>query len=136
MSRMRRNLIVALGLVALAVPSAAIASKGENHGQGKGHSKVHNVAYVFKGVYEGESLVEVKAGNSRVRRGGFVGETVSFDLSEARIVVADTNADGTTDLNDVVTGDTVVVKAMLPKAEPGSQPFAAKRLVDQTNSAE
>ena len=133
---MRRNLIVALGLVALAVPSAAIANKGENQGQGKGKSKVHNVAYVFKGVYEGESLVEIKAGNSRVRKGGFVGETVSFDLSTARIVVADTNADGTTDLNDVVTGDTVVVKAMLPKGEPGSQPFAAKRLVDQTNTAE
>jgi hypothetical protein len=134
MTRMRRTLIVALGVAALAVPSAAIASSGENHG--KGHSKVHNVAYVFKGAYLGDGSVEVKAGNSRVRKGGFLGATVSFDLSASRIVVADTNADGTSDLSDVQAGDTVVVKAMLPKSDPGTQPFAAKRLVDQTHPAE
>lgn len=140
MTRMRRNLIAVIGVVALAIPSAAVASQGEGHGQGhehghgEGHS--HSVAYVFKGVYQGESTVEVKAGNSRVRKGGFVGETVSFDLSGARIVATDTNADGTVDLSDVQVGDAVVVKAMLPKSEPGTQPFAAKRLVDQTQPTE
>jgi hypothetical protein len=135
MTRMRRNLIAALGVAALAIPSAAIANQGENHGHGHGNgqSKTHNVAYVFKGTYEGESMVKVAHGNGRVRKGGFVGQIVSFDLSGARITVADTNADQTTDLNDVQVGDAVLVKAMLPKSDPGAQPFAAKHLVDQTH---
>lgn len=135
---MRRNLIIALGVAALAIPSTALAGQGENHGHGhgKGHSTTHNAAYVFKGVYQGEGAVEVKAGNSRVRKGGFLEQTVSFDLSGARVTAADTNADGTVDVNDVQVGDTVVVKAMLPKSEPGAQPFAAKHLVDQTHPGE
>jgi hypothetical protein len=140
MTRMRRSLVAALGVAALAVPSAALGSQGENHGQGhghgNGHAHGHSVAYVFRGVYQGEGAVEVKAGNSRVRKGGFVNEIVSFDLSGARITVADTNGDETIDLNDVQTGDSVLVKAMLPKSDPGTQPFAAKRLVDQTHPAE
>jgi len=132
---MRRTLIAALGVAALAIPSAAIAGQGENHGHGhaNGHSKPHNVAYVFKGTYEGESTVKVAHGNARVRKGGFVGQIVSFDLSGARITVADTNSDTLTDLNDVAVGDKVLVKAMLPKGDPGTQPFPAKRLVDQTH---
>lgn len=142
MSRMRRTLIVALGVAALAVPTGALAhpGQGESHGkgqtQGKGHSKTHNVAYVFKGTYAGNSTVTVTKGNSRVRKGGYIGQTVAFDLTGARIVVADTNADNASDLNDVAIGDKVLVKAMLPKSDPGTQPFAAKRLIDQTHSAE
>lgn len=135
MSRFRSSLIVALGVAALAIPAGAVANQGANHGKAKGHGKTHNVAYVFKGVYEGGSMVEVKAGNSRVRKGGLVGTTVTFDLTSARIVVADTNSDGQKNLEDVKTGDKVLVKAMLPRKNPGSQPFAAKRLVDQTHPA-
>jgi hypothetical protein len=135
MTRMRRTLIAALGVAALAIPSAVVANQGENHGsgQGQGHSKTHNVAYVFKGTYEGEGKVKVAHGNSRVRKGGFLEQIVSFDLTGARITVADTNSDTVTDLNDVQVGDKVLVKAMLPKNDPGTQPFAAKRLVDQTH---
>lgn len=143
MSRMRRILIVALGVAALAVPAGAIAhhkeghTKGPGQGQthGKGHAKPHNVAYVFKGTYAGNSSVAVTKGNSRVRKGGYIGQTVAFDLTGARIVVADTNADKAKDLNDVAVGDKVLVKAMLPKSDPGTQPFAAKRLIDQTHPA-
>jgi hypothetical protein len=137
---MRRTLIVVLGAAALAVPTGALADpgNGQSHGkgqsQGKGHSKIHNVAYVFRGTYAGDSTVTVTSGNARVRKGGYVGQTVAFDLTGARVVVADTNADNANDLNDVVTGDKVLVKAMLPKSDPGSQPFAAKRLVDQTHN--
>lgn len=131
MSRFRSILIVALGVAALAIPAGALA----NHGKAKGHAKTHNVAYVFKGLYAGESSVEVKSGNSRVRKGGFIGTTVTFDLTNARIVVADTNADGQRTLADVNVGDKVLVKASLPRKNPGSQPFAAKRLVDQTQPA-
>lgn len=132
---MRRSLIATLGVAALAIPSAAIAKQGENHGkgQGKGHSAGHDVAYVFKGAYEGNSMVEVAHGNARVRKGGLIGQTVSFDLTGARITTADTNGDGVTDLTDVQVGDTVLVKTMLPKSDPGVQPFAAKHLVDQTH---
>lgn len=135
---MRRNLIAALGVAALAVPSAALANQGETHGHANanGHSATHNAAYVFRGTYEGGSAVEVTHGNARVRKDGLVGQTVTFDLTTARITVADTNGDGATDLADVQVGDKVLVKAMLPKSDPGSQPFAAKRLVDQTHPAE
>jgi hypothetical protein len=135
MSRFRSSLIVALGVAALAIPAGAVANQGANHGKANGHAKTHNVAYVFRGLYKGESMVEVKAGNSRVRKGGLVGTTVTFDLTNARIVVADTNSDGQKNLEDVKTGDKVLVKAMLPRKNPGSQPFAAKRLVDQTHPA-
>jgi hypothetical protein len=139
---MRRTLIVVLGAAVLAVPTGALAhpGNGQSHGkgqsQGKGHSQTHAVAYVFKGTYAGNSTVTVASGNARVRKGGYVGQTVAFDLTGARIVVADTNADTANDLNDVATGDKVLVKAMLPKSDPGSQPFAAKRLIDQTHPAE
>lgn len=135
MSRLHRGLIVALGVAALAIPAGAIAKQGDNHGKAKGHANSHGVAYIFKGTYAGTSSVEVKSGNSRVRKGGFVGQTVTFDLTNAAIVVDDTNSDGQRTLDDVKTGDKVLVKASLPRTEPGSQPFAAKRLVDQTHQA-
>jgi cation transport ATPase len=134
MSRIQRNLIVALGLVALAVPAAAVAKQGDNNGKAKGHTKTHNVAYIFKGTYAGASSVEVKSGNSRVRKGGFVGETVAFDFATARIVVADTNGDSQRNLDDVQIGDKVLVKSQLPKSDPGAQPFVAKKLIDQTHN--
>jgi hypothetical protein len=132
MSRMRRNLIVALGVAALAVPAGAVAHHKEGHTKGKGHGP-HGVAYVFKGTYAGASTVNVTKGNAHVRKAGLVGTTVAFDLTDARIVVADTNSDLTSDLNDVQVGDKVLVKAMLTKKDPGSQPFDAKRLIDQTH---
>ena len=38
--------------------------------------------YIFKGVYKGEGVVTVAKGNSRVRKGGYVGQDVTFDLSD------------------------------------------------------
>lgn len=133
MTGFRRSLLV-LGIAALAIPAGALAKQGENHGKGKakGHGP-HSVAYLFKGTYVGESSLEVKAGNSRVRKGGLIGQTVAFDLTDARIVVRDTNADGQQNLEDVATGDWVVIKARLPRKDPGDQPFDAKRLIDKTN---
>jgi hypothetical protein len=91
------------------------------------------VSYVFKGSYSGDSTVAVEKGNKHAR--DFEGQSVVFDLSAAKVSVGDTNGDGTADLNDVVAGDKVVVKAKLPKKETPSQPIAAKHLVDQTNPA-
>lgn len=133
MKRVQMGLVVAVAAAALILPAGAIAGKGGEHGgKAKGH-RPHDVAYVFKGLYAGEGSVDVKRGNSRVRKGEFIGQTVAFDLEGSRIVVADVNGDGSRNLEDVAEGDWVLVKAMLPRTDPGDQPFAALRLIDKTS---
>ncbi len=128
--RFHRYLALGLGVVALALPASAAA-----HGKGKavGHGKNHPVTYVFKGTYSGEGSVAVAHGNAHVRRAGLVGQTVQFDLTNARLKVADMNASGIADIGDVAVGDAVVVKARLPRNDPLTQPVGARQLVDQTN---
>jgi hypothetical protein len=143
-----RNIILALGVAAIVTP-AAVSEGHERDGHAKhgppasvvekkaakkhkGKKGDKKVTYVFKGTY-GADGVKVLKGNKHVRRAGLVGETVEFDLSDARIVVADTNADGKRDLADVQDGDKVLVQARLPRREPGAAPFAARKLVDQTH---
>jgi hypothetical protein len=133
---LKKTSLIALGIGALAVPAAAVADPGHGHGHGPGnHGHGHNptVMYVFKGSYDGGGVVTVDKGNGHVKKAGLVGQDVQFDLSAAKLDVADTNADGSVTADDVVTGDSVVVQARLPKQDPGAQPFAAKHLVDQTN---
>src|SRR3954454_13966459 len=134
---------VAIGAVlALGAAPAALAAKPDDPGsQGQGHAGGHSkkggkavVTYVFKGTYAGDGSVVVDHGNAHVRKAELVDTTVSFNLTDARIVVADTNADGTANADDVATGDRVVVKARLPRKDPGDQPYAAKQLVDQTHA--
>jgi len=143
---LRKTSLIALGIGALAVPAAAVATPGHghghgpdpSHGHGHGHGHGHNpsVMYVFKGTYGDPGSVAVEHGNGHVTKAGLVGGTVQFDLSAARLDVADTNADGSITADDVSAEDIVVVQARLPKQDPGAQPFAAKKLVDQTNPAE
>ena len=109
-----RWMAVVLGAAVLAVPGTAVA-KGD-HGQGhakkekaehhkshehgkKGHKGKKEKAakkakkpknFVFRGVYKGDGVVTVTSGNSWVRKGGYVGTDVTFDLSEAKLKVADT----------------------------------------------
>jgi hypothetical protein len=148
-----RKLLIASAVTALAVPAVAIADPGSGHRlgaaghgpglaghgpgafdpPGRGHRHHPVVAYVFKGTFDGTSSVDVAHGNRFVRRGGFVGTTVEFDLTDTRLTVADTSGDGVVDISDVLSGDQVVIIARLPKRDPGSQPFAARRLIDQTN---
>ena len=141
--KIRRSTALALGVAALAIPAAAVARPGHGHsnGHGKqhlvghGHGKQHSVGYVYKGAYEGDGLVNVEHGNAHARKAALVGQDVQFDLTGAKLSVADTNADSIIDATDVLVGDAVVVKARLPKHDPGPQPFAARHLVDQTNAA-
>lgn len=160
MSRFRSALIVGLGIAALAIPAGAVAAHGESHGKAKGHerngapegnagngaangnagngktkghARAQTVGYLFKGFYAGDGMVEVKRGNSHVRRGGFLGETVEFELAEARIVARDADGDGERTAADLEEGDWVLVKARLPRREPGSQPFDARWLIDKTS---
>jgi len=131
---LRRSIVTALGIGALAIPAAAVADPGDGHGHGhSGHGHNPTVSYVFKGTYGAGGVVTVNHGNGHVKKAGLVGQDVSFDFTNARLNVADTNGDGSVSADDVVAGDAVVVKARLPKQDPGSQPVAARQLVDQTN---
>jgi hypothetical protein len=147
-----RNALVALGVAAIVTPAAVSegkvrdakpehrhgppASVVEKHADHKAkHEAKHGakkVAYVFKGTWSADG-VKVLKGNKAVRRAGFVGQTVVFDLSAARVVVADNNGDGKRDASDLQDGDKVVVQARLPRRDPGAAPFAARKLVDQTH---
>ena len=153
MHRNIRNLIIALGVAVLVLPAAiSEGHEREQHAKQHGppasvlqkkaerkaeHQKKHGakkVAYVFKGTFNAaDSSVTVLKGNRHVRRAGLVGQTVVFDLSAARIRVADNNGDGKRDASDLQDGDKVVVQARLPRSEPGTGPFAARKLVDQTH---
>ncbi|HEX2128366.1 MAG TPA: hypothetical protein VHF58_04025 [Solirubrobacterales bacterium] len=147
----RKTALALAAVTAIAAPAAAFAKPGNGNGigQGHGHGNPHGtqshghgigpakgVAYVFKGTYAGAGVVSVTKGNARVRKGGLVGTDVTFDLSAARLSVADTNLDSAVTIDDVVVGDKVVVKAKLPKSDPGAGPYAARQLVDQTHPAE
>ena len=116
-------------------PGAHGPSSGQDQSSGHGKAGGHAVVmYVFKGVYDGSGSVDVDHGNAHVRKANLVGTTVSFDLTNATFVAADANGDGSRNSDDVASGDRVVVKARLPRTDPGDQPFAAKQLVDQTHS--
>ena len=132
MKQNARRAAAVLGAAALLIPSAAIA-KDKPVKPAHGKSKPAN--FVFKGVWHADGTVTVSGGNARVRKNGFVGQVVGFDLTAAKLRCADTNADGLVSAADLVEGDKVVVKARLPRTEPGTGPFAAGKLVDQTHPA-
>ncbi len=131
----------AAAVVALACASPALANSAGDHGHangksqqhGQGTTKVHNVTWTFKGIWNADGTVTVKHGNSYVRKAHLVGTDVQFDLSATKFVVKDTNKDGSRNESDLTAGDHVLVKARLPRKDPGSQPFKAKMLIDQTH---
>jgi hypothetical protein len=138
-SSLRLKAAGATAAIALMTASLAGAKPHEdNPGHGHGHGNGHGpkgVAYVFKGTYVDATTVDVAKGNKHVRSAGLVVPAVQFDFSGAKVSVGDVNGDGTADLADVAAGDRVVVKLKAPKGDPGAQPFAARRLVDQTHPA-
>ena len=148
-----KTALAVAAVTAIAFPAAALADKGgvpnehsaghgnphatetvSTHGNGVGPAK--GVSYVFKGTYAGAGVVTVAKGNAHVRKADLVGTDVAFDLSATKLSVADTNGDEAVTADDIVAGDKVVVKAKLPKGDPGAAPYAARHLVDQTNPAE
>lgn len=151
---MNHRLVAAmLGAAALAVPAAAVADPGQDKAREK-HSakevvkdkgtgkKSKKTMYVFKGTFAAPGTVDVRSGNAHVRKGGFVGQAVTFDFADARIVAGDTNADQKVDLADVNDGDLVLVQARMlkgtefaPAAEGEiAEPLVARKLIDKTNA--
>jgi hypothetical protein len=148
-----RVIAAVLGAAALAAPAAAAADSGHGRGhdkptaedvdKGKGKAKkAKKVTFVFKGSFTAPGTVEVRSGNAHVRKGGFVGQAVTFDFASAKVVVADTNADAKLDIADVKDGDLVLVQARLVKrteyAAPAegqtAEPISARKLIDKTNA--
>ena len=153
-----RIIATILGAAALAVPAAALAESkherpGKEHVKGK-HKKAKKVMFVFKGSFTAPGTVAVDHGNAHVRKGGYVGQSVAFDLEDAKIVVADTNGDGKRDVADVKDGDRVLVQARMlkrtkyvapvedeaPEAEAAggevteeSDAIVARKLIDRSN---
>jgi hypothetical protein len=127
-----RNTILMLAVFLLVLP-AALSDGHERHAQ----KPDREVAYVFKGSFHvAGSTVSVVKGNRHVRRAGLVGQTVSFDLSAARVRVADVNGDGMRNAADLQEGDMVIVKAFAPRRTPGAGRFAAHKIVDQSHGRE
>ena len=131
MSNTPRRVAALLGVGILFVPAVAGAKPGPK--PEKPAKPVKTSTYVFKGLWHADGSVTVSGGNAKVRKGGFVGETVAFDVTAAKLRVADTDGDGAVTAADLVEGDKVVVQAKLPRTDPGEAPFAARKVVDQTH---
>jgi hypothetical protein len=147
-----RTALAALTVGALALPVAADAKGGPGKDGGgpaaaqakaenaKGHTKARKnpiVTHVFKGTVvsvdatTGTALVKVVKANRHGRAAR--DSEVTFDLSAARLAVADVNADGKADLADVAVRDKVLVQARLPKGGADlTGTVKARKLVDQT----
>src|SRR5205807_2224862 len=135
--------LVALSVcAAVAFPAAAAAKHGGGHGHGNSqaqhggtdHAK-RGRALVVRGTVAavGAGTVDVTVAGANHHGRALKGQTVTFDVSNARIVVRDVNGDGTRDLSDVQVGDKVLVQARIQKgaAPDTTQPIVAQRLVDK-----
>ena len=148
-----RWMAVALGAAVLAVPGTAVAkgdhAKGHAKREKAEHVKAHEHGkkgkdeaakkakkpknFVFRGVYKGDGVVTVASGNSWVRKGGYVGKDVAFDLSQAKLTVADTDGVAGVSAADVQAGDVVLVQARLPRGEEAPATIVARKLIDITH---
>ena len=135
-----RWMAVVLGAAVLAVPGTAVAKgdhgkghakkeKAEHHKSAKKHGKKDKGQeakkpknFVFRGVYKGDGVVTVASGNGWVRKGGYVGKDVTFDLSAAKLIVADTDGVPGVTAADVQAGDLVLVQARLPRGSKAPEP--------------
>ena len=155
MTNRTRRVIAVLGAAALTVPGAAVAAPGkgtapaksdgvsktrttgkaEGRAKAKGKAKAKKVklaTYVVKGVFDEAGQVDVTGGNSRTRRAGLVRDDVVFTFDGAKLVVADTNADGVVTEADIKPGDKLTIQLKLPRTL-GAGPYAARKVVDRTH---
>ena len=121
----KRFATVAMAVALLAMPAVAVAGHGQGKGKwqekagqkkaAKGKKAPKPKHFLFKGVYEGEGVVAVAKGNSAVRKGGFVGQDVTFDMSAAKVHAAESDGIAGLNMGDLKVGDVVTVHARLPR---------------------
>ena len=141
--------LAVLGAAALVAFPAGASGKGESGGKtgkaddantakapkGKKPKKPKVDTYEFKGLVkavgtDGTVQVEVVGGNSKAKK--LKGQTLTFDVSKAKVKVADTNGDGKRDLADVGAGDRVNVQAKLLRGSVDtSKALPARHFVDK-----
>jgi len=110
-----------------------------SHPHARGH--VHPVAFALTGTVTAPAsgallTVNVTHGNHWARRGGFIGQDVTFDLTNAHLSVADTDGTAGADAGDFKQGDRVVIMAKLPRTTAYSQdeqPLAASHVADRSS---
>jgi hypothetical protein len=112
-----------LALAALAFPALAAAEQGERPGHDRaGERKSQeqanrprpwNVHGAVTAV--GETTVTVKIRRSSRLPRAMREREVTFDMSQARVLVRDKNGDGQKNLGDVAVGDRGHIKARLPR---------------------
>ena len=143
-SKTTRSLAVLGTVAALGIPAAAAAKGPGGHGRKDEQVKTHGQkqkgrALNLKGTVAavGDGTVDVLVAHANHHGRALHGKTVTVDVSTARIVVRDVNADGERDLADVAVGDRVLVQSRIAKgATPDTaQPLVAKRLVDKGQRA-
>jgi len=133
----KRFVCALLGAAILAAPAAAAGDPG--HGKSRNTGK--KVTFVFRGTFTAPGTVEVRSGNAHVRKGGFVGQKITFDLATARVVAADRNGDHKVDVADVGDGDAVLIQARITKGTKYTAPaegetaeaLVARKLIDRTH---
>ena len=129
---------------ALALPASAVAKshaggKGKHGAHAHGHSGKHKghkarVAYTFKGVVASVDpvaktvVVTVEHANRHGRK--FVGQDLTFNFGNTRLVVADVNSDGARNLEDVSEGDQIKVRVRLPRkaGDLASEPIQGRKM--------
>lgn len=154
---MRSTLAVLTGVLALAFPAGALAhgapdashgarhdhaaqshTQAGEHGQGSTRRHVPTVALIAHGtvvsVDPTNNTAVVQVTRTNHHGAGLVGTQVTVDLSNARISVADVNADGQQNLADLAPGDRVLVQGRVPLHGPLTGALVAKRLIDQTHA--
>ena len=120
-------------------PSAQDVQAAPKTSHARGHA--HPVAFVFTGTVAAPAVgtlltVHVVHGNHWSRRGGFAGQDVTFDLTNARLSVADTDGTPGADAGDFKQGDRVVILAKLPRTTAYSQdeqPLAPSHVADRSS---
>ena len=135
----KRALVVLGSAAALAAPMAATAKPGGN-GNGHGPKPAATKGPKFSTVIVKGSVasvggsvvtVDVAKGNSRGR--AYATQQLQLDLTDARVSVADVNADGARDVADVAAGDRFVAQVRVPRGatvDPAAA-LVTRRFVDQ-----
>jgi hypothetical protein len=129
------RITIAAAALSLAAAAPAVATKPDDpgsKGKAKGNAKAKNV--VLKGLVVSSDATTVTVTVKKATKWGRALRDTDVQFTVAKVVAADTNADGKVDTLDLAAGDKVVVQARIGKTDVA--PFAARRVVDQTHPKE